>query len=139
MLRLARIWSSRQALETTFATLRFRYYEHEKLAGLDHLAGFDVDLLDGPRDLGRQHVLHFHRFEDQQGIAGSDLASGLHGDLENLPRHRRARFWIAVGPCRTLRLGLAAEIELETFAPPGDPQSAAGALGEQADRPAGDP
>src|SRR5690349_5779427 len=103
--------------------LRFWNYQDEKLAGLDHVAGLGIHFLDRARDLGRQHVLHLHRFDDEQRIAWIDLASGLDVHLQNLPRHRSTRLGIAVCTPRA-RSSLAAEIELEALAADGHTHAA---------------
>src|SRR5215831_284715 len=46
-----------------------------------------IDLFHSAVDLGAQHVLHFHGFDDGDGLASLDLLTFLHGNRDDQTRH----------------------------------------------------
>jgi hypothetical protein len=49
----------------------------------------DPQLADDPRGGSGQLVLHLHRLEDDEHVAGLDLRTLGHRELDHLPRHGR--------------------------------------------------
>ena len=86
--------------------------DDDDVAAGDGLAGSDLDLGDGARPVGRDGVLHLHRFEDDDGLTRLDLLADLDEHLHDRSLHRHRHLAAAgddaAGACSSSATGTRA-------------------------------
>src|SRR5438445_1723680 len=74
--------------------------DQQDVAGIDGLAGRYAHVRHRPPRPGLELVLHLHRFDHEERIAGGDDVARAHGDMRDLPGHRRLHDVLAVAERR---------------------------------------
>src|SRR5437764_1301816 len=92
--------------------------DDQHVAGAHRVTGRDADLLHGAAPLGVDVVLHLHRLEHEQRLAGLDGVTLRDEHLHDRALHRRADGAVAAGPSAGRRSRLA-DLAAPRPAPPG--------------------